>query len=241
MLKRFVRAMKQAAAPSQMPRGKVSFSQCGEDLLIDYVLQLRGIHKPSYIDIGAHDPFSLSNTAIFYARGCRGINIEANPMLIGRFQGARPEDTNLNVGVGDSDGELDFFIMKDSTLSTFSEKEVNALKGYGHQLDRVERIKVRTVQAIVDQYAGGVFPDVMSLDVEGQDLAILRSINFNGSVPRVICVEAAEYSPVGAGARNDQTISHLKENGYFEYANTNLNAIMVNQKFWNAPPAEEPG
>ena len=62
---------------------QLSFSQCGEDLLIDYVFKLRGIAQPSYIDIGANDPFYLNNTAIFYLRGCRGINIEANPKLIG--------------------------------------------------------------------------------------------------------------------------------------------------------------
>ena len=57
---------------------KKSFSQCGEDLIVNYIFGLRGITKPTYLDIGANDPFYLNNTALFYINGCRGINIEAN-------------------------------------------------------------------------------------------------------------------------------------------------------------------
>src|SRR5215211_2513715 len=108
---------------SQNRQCKISYSQCGEDLLIQYLFNLRGIPKPSYIDIGANDPFFLSNTAIFYKKGCRGINIEANPLLIKNFKLHRPEDINLNIGVGPKDDELNFFIINHPTLSTFSKQE----------------------------------------------------------------------------------------------------------------------
>ena len=49
---------------------KKSFSQCGEDLIVDYVFKARGVGRPSYLDIGAHHPYWLSNTALFYERGC---------------------------------------------------------------------------------------------------------------------------------------------------------------------------
>src|SRR5689334_18987985 len=63
-----------------------SYSQCGEDIIIDHVFRLRGIPSPSYIDIGANHPYFINNTAMFYERGCRGINIEANPQLLSAFQ-----------------------------------------------------------------------------------------------------------------------------------------------------------
>lgn len=232
MLRRLRAAVRAGLNPPVNHGGKISYSQCGEDLLIDYILRLRNVHQPTYIDIGAHDPYTLSNTAIFYMRGCRGINIEANPQLIERFRIERSEDINLNIGVGECNGELDFYVMSDNTLSTFSEQEMRALQGYGHKLERVERIRVQTLTEILKQYNGGAFPDVMSLDVEGKDLEILQSINFGGSIPKLICVEAAEYSPAGAGAKNVRTLDFLKSVGYFEYASTNLNAIMVHEQFW---------
>ncbi|MDB5014019.1 MAG: Methyltransferase, FkbM family, partial [Daejeonella sp.] len=33
---------------------KNSYSQCGEDLIIQYIFNLRGISQPSYVDIGAN-------------------------------------------------------------------------------------------------------------------------------------------------------------------------------------------
>ena len=78
-----------------------SYSQCGEDLILGFLVRSLGIERPSYIDIGAHDPTYLNNTKLLYQRGSRGINIEANPALIQRFKRQRPADINLNIGVVD--------------------------------------------------------------------------------------------------------------------------------------------
>jgi FkbM family methyltransferase len=210
----------------------VSFSQCGEDILIDYVFKLRGLHEPSYIDIGANHPFYFSNTAKFYERGCQGINIEANPELIKLFKKYRTRDINLNIGIGDTESELDFYIMQDNTLSTFSKKERDFMVSRGKQFAETKKIKLTTVAKVLQENFNGTFPDFMSLDVEGMDFQILRSIDFEQSYPKVICVEASEYSPIGAGARRNELIDFLVSKGYYEYANTNLNAIMVKNEFW---------
>ena len=213
---------------------KTSFSQCGEDVLVDYVFNLRGISKPSYIDIGAHHPYLLSNTALFYDRGCRGVNIEANPALISEFLRYRPLDVNLNIGISDKEGEMDFYIMDDNTLSTFSVQEHNFMVAEGKKLEKVQKIKLTTLDSVLKKYFADGFPDFMSIDVEGMDFQILQSINFEESFPKIICVEAAEYSPIGAGARRNELIDFLISKNYFEYANTNLNAIMVKNEFWLA-------
>ena len=211
---------------------KKSYSQCGEDLLIQYIFTLRGVKNPSYIDIGANDPFFLSNTALFYKKGSRGINIEANPQLMKQFITNRPKDINLNIGISNKEEELDFYIMEDNTLSTFSKEECDFMVSKGKTLKAVQKIKLITIADVLEKYFGNQFPDFMSIDVEGMDFQILQSINFENSRPKVICVEAAEYSPVGAGARRGELIDFLVAKGYYEYANTNLNAIMVDRKFW---------
>lgn len=209
-----------------------SYSQCGEDLIIQYIFNLRGINIPTYLDIGANHPYALSNTALFYMKGSRGINIEANPLLINNFNFYRPEDINLNIGISDNCYVLDFYVMSDDTLSTFSKLECDKLMSLGKKLARVDRIKLMTINDVLVRYCNGVFPDFLSLDVEGLDLQILKSINFDASAPKIICVEAAEYSPIGAGKRRSELIDFLISKGYFEYANTNLNAIMVKNDFW---------
>ncbi|SFO48016.1 methyltransferase, FkbM family [Algoriphagus ornithinivorans] len=214
------------------PYFKKSYSQCGEDLIIDYIFKLRGISYPQYLDIGAHHPKFLNNTELFYQKGCKGINIEANPLLHNAFEIYRPNDINLNIGISDKEEELDFYIMSDNTLSTFSKEECNYLIANGKKLDKVEKIKLTTIIHILDKYCNGIFPDFLSIDVEGLDLQIIKSIDFEKSSPKVICVEASEYSPVGSGAKRNELIDFLVSKGFYEYANTNLNSIMVKNDFW---------
>lgn len=231
-VKRVIHSVKSMSILDGDEHQKKSYSQCGEDLLVQYIFNLRGIYRPSYIDIGANDPFFLSNTALFYKQGCRGINIDANLQLAAKFRKYRPDDINLNIGISDKEEELDFYVMVDDTLSTFSKEECDYLISTGKTLSKIERVTLTTLTKILDQYNNGVFPDFLSIDVEGLDFQILKSINFNKSYPKIICVEATEYSPVGSGARRNDLIDFLVSNGYYEYANTNLNAIMVRRDFW---------
>lgn len=48
-----------------------SYSQCGEDIIINFLLRRLGLDSSSifYIDIGAHHPYYLSNTAFFMKKG----------------------------------------------------------------------------------------------------------------------------------------------------------------------------
>lgn len=214
------------------PKYRKSYAQCAEDLLVRYIFNLRGIKNPTYLDIGANDPLRLSNTALFYNTGSTGINIEANPMLINAFKRQRPRDINLNVGISDKKEELDFFLMEDNTLSTFSKSEAEAMVKNGHRILETKKVELVNIGYILEKYCNNIFPDFLSIDVEGLDFAILKSIDYSRSRPKVICVEAAEHSPIGAGARRDDLIDFLCSKGFYEYANTNLNAIMVDKDFW---------
>ena len=40
-----------------------TYSQMGEDLIVSYIFKNLNIENPTYIDIGASDPFALSNSA----------------------------------------------------------------------------------------------------------------------------------------------------------------------------------
>ena len=213
-------------------RSKKSFSQSGEDIIVSQIFKLREIFLPSYLDIGANDPFLINNTARLYKKGSRGINIEANPTLFHRFEKYRPLDINLNVGIGNAEAEMDFYIMNDDTLSTFSRALAESLHSSGKPIKEKISIQLTTISKILSKYANNIFPDFLSLDVEGLDLQILKSIDYTKSWPKVICVEIAEYSSKGVGRRNDEIANFLISKGYYEYANTNLNAIMVKDEFW---------
>ena len=235
-IKRLFRSKAQELGESCSTR---SYSQCGEDIIVDYIFRLRGVEQPSFIDIGAHHPFSLNNTARFYDRGCRGVNIEPNPAAIQLFDQYRREDINLNIGISNEGGKADFFMMEDPTLSTFSEAERDKMVSHGQRVTGKTEVEMMPLPTVIEQFCRGSFPDFMSLDVEGMELPILRSIDFDKHSPKIICVEIADYSPIGAGRRRTELADMLKDRGYYEYANTNLNAILVQNQFWFGPSGKK--
>jgi FkbM family methyltransferase len=209
-----------------------SYSQCGEDLIVSYVFALRGITQPSYLDIGAHHPFYLNNTALFYFRGGSGVNIEPNPELIECLRQERPRDTNVNVGISAKAGRQTFYCMDDPALSTFSEGEVASLLAHGKKVQASIEVPAISIRTALDDYCAGAFPDFLSIDVEGSELEIFSAIDFSQTWPKVICVETAEYSPTGAGAKRRDLMALIESRGYLLYADTNLNSIYVKQQFW---------
>ena len=207
-----------------------SYSQCGEDLIIQFLFKsYLKIEKPSYIDIGAHLPFRYSNTAIFYSSGSRGINIEPDPFLFKKFQKYRKKDINLNIGIADKRGILDFYIINNRTLNTFSEKEAKSFEKQGYRIKEVKQIKVETLGYVIERYANNIFPDFLSLDAESADEIILKSIDYGNNYPKVICVETLDFS---TQVKRAGICDFLESKGYIKYADTHINSIMVRKEFF---------
>lgn len=212
---------------------KISFSQCGEDLIVKFIFDCLGINNPTYIDIGAHHPHYISNTALFYKNGCRGINIEPDPTLFKEFLKYREEDKNLNIGISDSNSELDFYIISSPTLNTFSKDEAEKYAQEGNfEIKSIEKIKVKTLKSVLDDCSNGVFPQYLSIDAEGVDEIIIKEIDFENNYPIVICIETISFSTSGNGIKNTDLINFIIDKGYMMYADTHINTIFVRKTNW---------
>lgn len=212
---------------------KISYSQCGEDMIVKHLFDQMGNFKPSYLDIGAHHPFYLSNTACFYKNGSSGINIEPDPALFQNFIKHRKRDKNLNIGVSDMEGELDFYVISDSTLNTFSKAEAENYLGMGNYgIKEVKKIKVDTLRNVINKHSAGKFPDFLSVDAEGIDEIIVKEVDFATNYPVVICIETVSFSTTGKGKKNQALIEFISSRGYIAYADTNVNTIFVRRDKW---------
>mgnify|MGYP003672691215 CR=1 FL=1 len=234
-------AIKQYLRTQKFKKGKRSYSQSGEDLIISYAFGLKGILKPNYIDIGAFHPFDLSNTALFYQNGSTGINIEPNFYNYQLFEKFRRKDVNLNVGVGPEEENIKYFSFNNPSLNTFSMLEAEKMthlyettKNKRYKLIDTYKVKVLPLNNILKNYMSAGNLDLLSIDVEGMDFELLKTLDFNKYPPKIICVESVEYSIDGKGEKRKDVIDYLEEKGYFEYAFTNINSIMINQSFWNS-------
>jgi len=230
-MKKFFSRFKQN--PPEIKFQKTSFSQSGEDLIIDFIFTQIGVTKPSYLDIGAHHPFYLSNTALFYQKGCRGINIEPDKKLFKQFEIHRKSDINLNCGIGSQAGEMVLNVMNVPALNTFSADEADRLVKE-HNFSIVNKIAtpIKTISSVIEEYNNGIYPDLLSIDVEGFDEDIIKSIDFAQSPPSVICLETISYSDSGNGIKDTTLINYLTAKGYMVYADTNINTIFVLEDKW---------
>lgn len=202
-----------------------SYSQLGEDVVVRHVFRKLGIEHPTYIDIGANDPQRFNNTALLYETGSRGIMIEPDPDVFKEIVRKRTCDINLNIGISDTDGEADFYLCNDDKRSTFSKEEVESItRDIPFLTFQVMKIKTHTIGFVIAEQCGGVFPDFLSLDVEGLDYMVLKSIDYEKSAPKVICVETA-YS-------YDEIDQFLVSKGYTRISTTFLNSIYCNALLW---------
>lgn len=217
---------------SSQTHGRVTYSQCGEDSVVDYILRLKGVGKISYLDIGGYDPFLLSNTALFYTNGSSGVIIEPNAAYASRFRQLRPRDTVCQMAIGPSKGKLEYFCFNDPTLNTASKDEMLSLLSLGYILVDTIEVAVMTINDIIAEYFNSACPDLISLDAEGMDFEIIKTLDFLSYRPRVICMETARFSPVGRGTKIEPSIEFLESQGYIEYAFTGLNSIFIESSFW---------
>jgi FkbM family methyltransferase len=183
----------------------VGYSQHGEDIILVDLFQKLGVEKPGYLDVGCFHPFEISNTALLYERGSRGINVDADHEAIELFQKHRPDDVNLCVGISVAPGEATFYRSTETRGCNSLVK--GRLLSYAPVTSQ-ETVKLTTMRAIVDAHWGGVYPDFLDLDIEGMDLPVLKTANLKINGPMVICVEAM------CDAESQAICSVLEPQGY---------------------------
>jgi FkbM family methyltransferase len=208
--------------------GGVTHAQHGDDFVIRAVFDNLGIDNPTYLDIGAHHPTNISNTKLFYDAGSRGINVEANPNLFTQFLVERPEDVNLNFGVGKESGFMKFYMIDEySGRNSFDYDTVATFVADYPEftIKEVVDLPVMTVAKILHNRA---IPDFLTIDVEGLDYDILQSTDFKRYPFKLICVEVGGSDKMNYA---DAVSILLEENNYFPLIRCGANLIFVDKQY----------
>lgn len=169
------------------------YSQFGQDQAVSELLPS---WKGVFVDVGAGDGTTHSNTLHFEELGWKGLLIEAN---MDEYQALKENRSNPAVNVACCNEELE----KVFTVSTI--KGWSGLYDYRKPLDAEEQareeaagpkayrfVKCLKLQTILDQYDLFLI-DYISLDVEGAELSVLQSIDWSRTRIKVITVEANHH------------------------------------------------
>jgi FkbM family methyltransferase len=194
--------------------GKFSYSQDGEDMMIKSFYEHKKDNKGFYVDVGAHHPYRFSNTAYFYKRGWRGINIEPTTVLFKNFIRHRKHDINLNIAISNTNEPLTFYQFDEPALNSLDEK----LSLERHENTKYKIIKKDTISSfklseVLEKYMPEKTKiDFLTIDVEGFDLEVLKSNDWDKFIPDFILIECDCDS--FQDMTRDNIYSFLKELSY---------------------------
>jgi len=165
-----------------------SFSQEGEDLILARIFGEK--EKGFYVDVGAHHPIRFSNTYLFYRKGWSGLNIDAMPGSMKSFEKIRGRDINIETAVSNRKSCLNFHIFNEPALNTFSKDLAKDYMQTGYTLVDTQEIITRPLSTILrESLPTGTHIDFMSIDVEGEDMNVLMSNDWNKFRPDYLLVE----------------------------------------------------
>lgn len=171
-----------------------SYSQEGEDMILNRIFE--GRQNGFYVDVGAHHPRRFSNTCFFYKRGWSGINIEPNPEALATFEHERKRDINIQCGISDSNGLLKYFYFDDPALNTFDPNLVDVrLSQTQYKVIKIQDIAVvRLAEILTKHLPENKRIDFLSVDVEGLDLNVLKSNDWDKFRPCCVLVEVLDVT-----------------------------------------------
>ena len=200
-------------------------TQFGED---KYIIELFDRNfKGKFLDVGCYHPTRHNNTYKMYKNGWSGMNIDLNPLTIELFNFMRPRDININSGVSDAEIEKKlYFIDELNTQNTLDNNQLNFLKDHHNIKDSEileKKIKTRNLNNILDDYKFYNI-DFMNLDIEGHELKVLETLNFNKINLKYLCIEMIEHNRESI-LNNEKIKDLLSRNNFKLIKNFDFNFI----------------
>ena len=190
------------------------YSQFGEDKILNELVP-NNFTNGFYVDVGCFHPKKHSNTYMLFKKGWVGINIDMEKDKIESFNLARPNDYNFLGAISDKSEKVKLYRNQKFGVSSTINK--NFLK----KKDIIDEnyIETTTLNVVLNNSPfKGRKIDFLNIDTEGNDLKVLRSLNFAIYNPSIIIIE-----------------THLKK--IDEIINSEIYLFLINHKYmlksWN--------
>lgn len=192
----------------------------------------KGYKNGVFMDIGAHDGICINNTLFFEnEHQWTGVNVEAIKDVYDNLCKNRTNCINLNYAVCNNDGIADFIRNTGATelisglYKDYDKRHHRRLQYENHNYGgKTQLIKVNTkkIETICDEHNIKNI-NYLSIDVEGAEFDVIKSINFDKVFIDVIGFE---------NNYNDNSlpiIDYLMENGYI-VIHKSLDIFMIHTK-----------
>jgi len=198
-------------------------SQFAEDISI--VRCFPKTHKGFFVDVGCFHPIKYNNTWKLYKKGWRGINIDIDSIKIEGFNLIRSKDTNVCRAVGNQEGEVHYWKNGFYSLTASLDDDfVQNKMGYIKKSTQCSRL----TSILDDSKYKGQRIDLLSVDAEGHDLEVLRSLDFERYAPLLVAAEA--HHALFTEVSKSELYKFLVEKGYCLVGWSGLTLLMASEE-----------
>ncbi len=169
-----------------------------------------------FVEIGAYDGETFSNTCGLADLGWRGLYIEPMPASFERCRARHAGNaavTTLNLAIGAADAVA--FMMDEGPLTHIAQAP---------QQGAVE-VKIRRLDDVLTEQGIAVGFDLMVVDVEGFEEAVFAGFDLQHWHPSVMIVEISEFAPPDAGKA--AIAQRLRATGYRLLYQDAVNSVYV--------------
>lgn len=189
-----------------------SYSQHGQDTFVYETFFKRQTEPGTFVDVGAYDGVTFSNTLLFERLGWTGICVEPLPPAFKKLQTSRKASC-VNCAVADRVGEAMFVEaempppfeqMYSGLKANFDEYHARLIRDHGRNVKHY-KVPVRTLSDILTEFRIGHI-DYLSIDTEGSEWKILRDFDL-----ATYCVKAIS---IENNAKDDKLLHLLAQHGY---------------------------
>lgn len=213
-----------------------SYCQFKEDIFaLNFVQNILKKDKGYFVDIGANDGITGSNSMLLEENGWDGILVEPNPNLLQVLKTNRPKSKIYEYVVSDLKKVKFYCVVGEGNLHGLSRMDQNEefeahVEQHQGKIEEHE-IDCITLDLLFKKAQAPKDLDFLSIDVEGHELTVLNTLNFEQYRPKLICLED--------NSKGECFKCHefLNDKGYVFIARTGVNdwyALPVYQKYFIA-------
>lgn len=189
-----------------------------------------------FVEIGAFDGFTCSNTWGLAEAGWTGLYIEPiaeyYTACVNNHQG-HPQISCANIAIGDYQGTIKLEVA--GILSTASQEQKDTLANVQWAKNafsgNVREVPITTLDNALNLFKITPQMDVINIDVEGLETKVLAGFNIGYWQPKLVIVEAHELHPeIGLRSQAPQINQFFDLAGYKKIYSDQINNIYINLK-----------
>jgi FkbM family methyltransferase len=203
-----------------------SYGQLGQDLLALAYFRFYPAESKAFLDVGAFDGISFSNVRLFFEEGWSGVCIEPCLKNYKKLELLYKDTSVVTVRAAatDYEGELELNV---ATIpwakewgSDVSSQKRDTIERWPDYVWEKETVPATTVDQVLESNHLGHI-DFASIDVEGQEMEVLRGFDLHKYRPQLLVVE---YSNT---AERKDLIEYLRHQGYFLWSDNGQDIFAV--------------